>query len=480
MVKSTESLPSNSTSKIALPKVARPPVTARTKMILDAPIVSTLLRLSLPNVLNLLALTGMITFDGLFLGQLGADALIGVSLVFPFVMFVQHVAAGGVGGAVSSAVARAIGAGDMQRANALAAHAFALSIAMAAVFGLVMQIIGPKIFTAMGGRGAALDTALEYSAVVFGGAVFICMLNLLANVVRGTGDMGYPARVLLGSVLGHIILSPLLIFGWGPLPALGPAGAGWGLVISFAAGTTVLLRYLRSGRALVTLTLVGAKYERKLFMDILRVGVPGMINVAITNLAVVIMTGIVGQLGRDAAIGYAIGARLEYIMIPIGFGFGTSLVAMIGTNWGAKNFARVRRIASSGALTVAVFCGAVGAFFAAFPSLWLGLFTAEGDVAREATLYLRIVAPGFIFYGVGMALFSVMQGIGKLLPVVLANGLRLVISSAGAALAIACFDTGPTGVFIAVTVGFVVHGLANTWIAWHTINSLVRKSQPSH
>ena len=287
------------------------PMAARTKMLLEAPVLPTLLRLSLPNVLNLLAIAGMITFDGLFLGRLGADALIGVSLVFPFVMFVQHVAASGVGGAVSSAIARALGAGAKQRADALAAHAFVLAIGMTIVFSALMLTTGPLIYKAMGGRGPALDAALAYSNVVFGGAISVWMLNILANVVRGTGNMSLPAQVLVGSVLGHIALSPILIFGWGPVPALGPAGAGWGLVLSFAAGSVVLFLYLRSGRALVKLPLRGVRYEWHLFKDILRVGVPGIANVAINNLAVIIITG---RLSQSAAIGYAVGARLEYFI----------------------------------------------------------------------------------------------------------------------------------------------------------------------
>ena len=198
------------------------------------------------------------------------------------------------------------------------------------------------------------------------------MLNILANVVRGTGNMTLPAQVLVCSVLGHALLSPLLIFGWGPVPALGPAGAGWGLVITFAVGGLVLFAYLQSARALVRLPpgwnpmrwhkagLV--RYEWALFKDILSVGIPGMANVAINNLSVILLTGIAAHLGQEAALGYAIGARLEYIIIPLAFGFGTALVAMIGTNWGARQFARARRIAWTGTLTVAAFCGAVGVF----------------------------------------------------------------------------------------------------------------------
>jgi hypothetical protein len=170
-------------------------------------------------------------------------------------------------------------------------------------------------------------------------------LNLLGNAVRGTGNMGLPAGVIVGSVIAHVLISPVLIFGWGPMPTLGPADAGWGLVLSFGAGSVVLLLYLRSSRSLVRLAFRGAPLQWRHFAEILKVGVPGLINVTINNLSVVLLTGIAGYLGTEAAIGYAMGARLEYILIPLAFGFGTAIVAMVGTNCGAKQYRRAYQIA---------------------------------------------------------------------------------------------------------------------------------------
>jgi Na+-driven multidrug efflux pump len=97
-----------------------------------------------------------------------------------------------------------------------------------------------------------LSAALSYANVALGGAVSIWMLNLLGGAVRGTGNMTLPSTVIASSVLAHVLISPLLIFGWGPVPALGPAGAGWGLTIPFGVGSLVLIAYLRSSRSLIT------------------------------------------------------------------------------------------------------------------------------------------------------------------------------------------------------------------------------------
>jgi MATE family, multidrug efflux pump len=453
--------PSFAPAVAASPAAARPatarPVAARTRLLLEGPVLPTLLRLAAPNVLNLLAIAGMITFDGLFLGRLGPDALAGVSLAFPFVMLIQHTAASGMGGGVSSAIARALGAGQRARADALALHTFVLALGLAAAFSTVLLLGAPFVFQWMGGRGDMLLAALAYANVAFSAAVSICMLNLLGSAVRGTGNMGLPAAVIVGSVIAHVLISPLLIFGWGPLPALGPAGAGWGLMMSFGAGSLVLLAYLRSPAALVTLRFRGVALRWGLFAEILKVGVPGLINVIITNLSVVLLTGIAGHLGREVAIGYAMGARLEYILIPLAFGFGTAIVAMVGTNWGARQYRRAYHIAWTGGAIVGAACASIGLLAALFPVLWMGLFSDDQDIIRLGTSYLRIVGPIYGLYGLGMALYFATQGFGSVVWTATANAVRLAASTGGALVAITWLDLGAIGFFCAIAGGFCAY-----------------------
>jgi putative MATE family efflux protein len=442
------------------PVAAKPtpaPGAARTKLLLEGPILPTLLRLSVPNILNLLAFAGMITFDGFFLGQLGSDALAGASLAFPFVMLVLQTTNSGMGNGVSSAVARALGAGKRDRADALVFHAVLLGLALGTMFAGVMLLGGPLLFRAMGGHDDMLASALAYANVALGGAVCICVLNFLGNAVRGTGNMTLPATVLVGCVVAHIALSPLLIFGAGPLPALGPAGAAWGLVLPFAVGSLGFIWYLASGRALVRLSFAGVTPRWELFADILRVGVPGLINTAITNLSVVALTAVAARLGRDVAIGYAMGARLEYVLQPVAFGFGTAIVAMVGTNWGARQYARARAIAWTGTAVIAVVCGTIGLIAAVHPGLWLGLFSDDPDVVRIGGLYLHVVAPAYVCFGLGLALFFVLQGFGRGAAAAAANAVRLAANVAGGLAAIYWLDLGVTGFFLAVAIGFAVY-----------------------
>src|SRR5258706_5232392 len=183
-------------------------------------------------------------------------------------------------------------------------------------------------------------------------------------------------------------------------------------MLSFGAGSLVLLAHLRSRRALVRLTFRGVALRWRRFADILKVGVPGLINVVITNLSVVLLTGIAGHLGREVAIGYAVGARLEYILIPLAFGFGTTIVAMVGTNWGARQYRRARAIGWTGAATVATACGAIGSVVALFPALWMGLFSADAENVRLGPWDPRIVGPIYRPHGPGVAPYFAPPGVG--------------------------------------------------------------------
>lgn len=269
--------------------------------------------------------------------------------------------------------------------------------------------------------------------------------------------MSLHASVLVGCVVAHIALSPVLIFGWGPFPALGPAGAGWGLVVPFAFGSLIMILYLRSPGSIVRLNFRGTAPRWALFADILKVGVPGLVNTALTNLSIVILTGIAGQFGREAGLGYAMGARLEYVMQPIAFGFGTALVTMVGTNWGAGQYYRARQIAWRGALTIAAVCGTIGLIVAIEPSLWLNLFSNDPEVERFGLQYLRIVGPAYLCFGLGLGLLFASQGFGRGVAPMIANAVRLVVNAGAGVAAVYWLDLGVPGFCAAVSAGFAVY-----------------------
>ena len=177
----------------AAPFADRPP---RTRLILTGPIVPTLLRLAAPNITVMVVQATMSAVDAFFLGWLGSDALAGVALVFPLVMLMTTMSGGGLGGGISSAVARALGGGRRAEADAIAAHAVVLGLLFAAVFTVGPLLGGRALYAAMGGEGAALEAALTYSNVVFLGAIGAWMLNSLASILRGSGQMMVPSAAV--------------------------------------------------------------------------------------------------------------------------------------------------------------------------------------------------------------------------------------------------------------------------------------------
>ena len=217
--------------RIAAPSDAPPraaEVDSRTRELLRGAIVPTLLRLAWPNILVMLAQASTGLIETWWVSHLGTDALAGMALVFPVVMLMQMVSAGAMGGGISSAVARALGAGRRDEADALVLHALVVNVALGAFFSIVMLLFGPSIYRALGGTDGELQTALSYSNVVFAGNILLWLMNALASVIRGTGNMLVPAMVICAGVIVLVPLSPCLIFGVGPFPELGVAGAGVG------------------------------------------------------------------------------------------------------------------------------------------------------------------------------------------------------------------------------------------------------------
>jgi putative MATE family efflux protein len=437
-----------------------PAVNPRTQALLTAPIVPTLLRLGAPNVLVMLAQAAVGLIETYFVGQLGGDALAGMALVFPVVMLMQMTSAGAMGGGIASAIARALGAQRRDDANALVQQSMWIALGFGTLFMLAMLGGGRWLYGRMGGTGGALEAALVYSNWVFAGAVLVWIFNSLSAVIRGTGNMMVPAVVVVVGTVVLIPLSAVLIFGWGPLPGLGIAGGAIALLSYYAIGSLVLLLYLNSPASLLRPRWLPFQLRWALCWDILRVGLAGTISTVATNLAIGITTALVGGFGTAAIAGYGTAARLEYLMVPLVFGLGAPLVAMVGTCMGAGQRERAVRAAWTGAVLSFAMAEGIGLLAAAFPEVWLRLFTQDAQMIEAGRLYLRAVGPAYGFFGLGLVLYFASQGAGKLLWPVIGNITRLVIAAAGGWLALHWFGS-LTALFVAQALALVAYGLVN-------------------
>jgi putative MATE family efflux protein len=433
---------------------------ARTRMLLEAPILPTLLRLGAPNVLVMLAQAGIGLVETYFIGQLGTDALAGMALVFPVVMLMQMSSAGALGGGIASAIARALGGRRQADADALVLHAILVALAFAVLFSVVVLISGPWLYGRMGGSGAALEAALRYSDWVFAGAVLVWIFNALSAVIRGTGNMALPAWVTCVGALLTVPLSAWLIFGGGPLPALGIAGGAIALLGFYAIGSVALGVYLLSRHSVLRLRWRGVALRRVLFTDILVVGLAGSVSTVATNLTIAVATALAGAYGAAAIAGYGTGSRLEYLLVPLVFGLGAPLVAMVGTCIGAGQRDRALRATWIGAAMAFAMTEAIGLWAAAFPLAWLSLFSSDPSMLASGTLYLRTVGPLYGFFGLGLVLYFASQGAGRLKWPVIGNLVRLATAAAGGLLALR-WGGGLAEVFAAQAVALVLYGVVN-------------------
>jgi putative MATE family efflux protein len=403
----------------------------------DGPIVPVLLRLAGPTVLVLVVQTLVGVAETYFVSFLGTDALAGVAIVFPVLMLMTMMSNGGVGGGVASAIARARGAGRTQDADALVLHAVWLSIIFGLAFTIGILGGGRALYRALGGSGAALTAALQYSGFVFGGAVLTWIVNLLQASLRGAGEVKIPALVILAGAVIIVPSSPALIFGIGPIPRLGIAGAGAAVVIYYIVAAISLLAYMRSPRSPVRL--VWTRPRWRLFRDILGVGGISAIGTVQANLTVAVSTALVGGFGTDALAGFGLASRLDYVLIPLLFGLGTAAVTMVGVSIGAGEIAKARRIAWTAALLAAGVTEAIGLLAALFPQAWLGLFSSDEKVLALGASYLRVAGPFYGFIGLGMLLYFAGQGAKHVAWPVLAGTARLIIVAVGGWLAIEVF-----------------------------------------
>ena len=443
----------------------------RRQMMLAGPIVPTILALAAPNVLNVAMQSLVSVADGFFVGQLGSTAaLAALALVVPAQMTLGMMSAGAMGGGISSSVARALGSGNKAAAEAAAAHALAIALGMAALFAIIFVGFGRLIFGALGGSGAALDGAEAFATILFLGCIVHWVANSMASVLRGTGDMKTPGLALVASAALQIPLAGALTLGWFGLPALGIRGPAVAAVISFAFAALWMLSRLTGPKATVRLRWPVDGFRWRAFRDILKVGAIACLVVLLTNGTVLIVTGLIGRQGDAAIAGYGIGSRLEYMLIPISFGVGAALTALVGTNIGARQHARARRLAWTGALMAGAVATAIGAVVAIWPDLWLGLFTTDAGALASGRHYLGSVGPVYGFFGVAMALYFASQGTGEMLWPVGANLARITIAAGGSLLALDILGWGVSGLYACVAAGIVafclVLAFSTTRRAW--------------
>ncbi len=431
----------------------------RLEPLLSAPILPTLARLSVPNVLALTIQAMVAIAETTYIGVLGIEPLAAMALVFPMIMLTQMMSSGAMGGGVSSAISRALGAGEEARARRLVVHAVVISAIVGLTFTAFFLALGPAIYRLLGGQGGVFEQAIIYSNVLFSGVIFIWMFNTLASVVRGTGDMRTSSATVVGVAALQIVIGGCLSLGLGDFPRLGIAGVAIGQLAAYAAGSLFLLLLLRSGKLRLRLKFRGVSLERAMFFDILKVGAISCLSPLQSVLTVLILSGFIARFGTETLAGFGIGVRLEFLLIPIAFSIGVASVPMVGMAIGAGNVERARCVAWTAGSLAAVVVGLLGAVAIVEPDLWAAMFTSNPDVKSVSHLYLQTAGWGFAPMGFGLAIYFASQGSGRMLGAVLAGTVRLFAVVLGG-LWLVSIGAGAQSFFALVAVAMLAYGLA--------------------
>jgi putative MATE family efflux protein len=436
-----------------------PATAAPVNSLLTSPILPTLLRLALPNSIAMFGTALVAVAETSYIGRLGIEPLAGIALVFPFVMLTQMMSAGAMGGGVSSAISRALGAGNRDRAATLALHAAIIGICGGLFFTLMLLLLGRTFFSLLGGRGGVLEQACDYSQVLFSGAVSIWLVNTLSSVLRGTGDMKLPSATLIGVAIVQIVVGGALGLGLAGLPQFGMRGVAAGQLIAFSLGTVFLAWVLISGRSRLTLDFRAFTFQSDMFFDILKVGAISCLSPLQSVLSILIFTKILAGFGTVTLAGYGMGSRLEFLLIPIAFAFGVASVPMVGMAMGAGLVKRARRVAWTAGAAAGITVGLVGLIVAIDPALWVSLFTSDPGVTAAANSYFAWAGPAFGFFGLGVCLYFASQGAAKVGGPVLAGTLRLLAVGFGGWWLVS-IDAPAWALFALVGTAMVVFGLA--------------------
>jgi putative MATE family efflux protein len=435
------------------------PSANRTNQLLTAPVLPLLISMAAPNAAAFLVQATVNMTEVWYVGQLGTVSLAAMALMFPLFMLMQMLANGAMGGGVTGAIARAMGGHNVDTAERLIWHA--LVIALVAGFGfliLVLVALEP-LLSLMSKEPAVLEEARLYAVILFSGCPLIWSMALLSSVYRGMGNMRFPAMLMFLGAFIQIPLSGTLVLGWFGVPSLGIAGAAVSVIAVAAFSNILLIGGLLLERSPLRLRWSARHLQSSLFASILRVGLPSSISPILTVGTLSGLNILVGSFGVAALAGYGIGSRIEFLIIPLVFGIGVSMNALVGVNLGAGQLQRAVNVGWIGAGAAAFFTGIGGLAVALWPEAWISLFTDDVQTMAAAKGYLQFVGPFFAFQGIGLSLFFASQGAGRMTWPLIAAAARLMIAIGGGAVLLYGYDASLNMIYLASGIAMVANGI---------------------
>jgi putative MATE family efflux protein len=430
----------------------------------EAPIGRAVVLLAVPMVLEMLMESVFAVADIFFVGRLGADAIATVGITESLMTIIYAVAVGLSIGAAAT-VARRIGEKDPDAAARAAVQSIALGVVMAVTIGTIGALAGPELLRAMGASDDVVRTGSGFARVMLGGSGTVLLLFLINAVFRGAGDAAIAMRVLWFANAINIALGPTLIFGLGPFPALGVAGAAVGTTIGRGCGVIYQLIHLTRRGGRIEVHRHHLRVDVEVMRRILRISGTATFQNFIGTASWMGLVRILTGFGSAAVAGNTVAIRVILFALLPSFGVSNAAATLVGQNLGAGKPERAEQAAWRAARYNTICLTIVGAIFLLFAPTIIGAFTSDAEVAGYGVRALRIVAAGFIFYGYGMVLTQAFNGAGDTRTPTLIHLLCLWCWEIPLAWILAHpLGFGPTGVFVAASVAFSTLAVVSAWL----------------
>ena len=418
------------------------------------PVGPSLVMLSVPMVLEMAMESLFAVVDVFFVSRVSAEAVATVGVTESMLTIVYTVALGlGIG--ATAVVARRIGEKDDEGAAQAAAQSIALGIIVSVAVGVVATMYAEPLMRAMGATPSMIESSLGYTQVMFAGNATVTLLFLINAIFRGAGDPAIAMRMLWVSNAINIVLDPILIFGLGPIPAMGVTGAAIATNIGRGTAVVVQLWMLSSGRSRVHLRRRHVELVPAVMWNVCRLSGVGFLQVLIDTSSYIGLVRVISTFGSDVLAGYTIGIRTVIFAILPAWGLSNAAATMVGQALGAKNPDRAEASVWTAGKYNAIVLGLISVIFVVFAPQIVSIYTDDPRVAPYATACLRIVSTGFVFFAYGLVFTQSFNGAGDTwTPTWINLGCFWVFQIPLAWLLAIRLEMGPEGVFIAMTVAF--------------------------
>jgi putative MATE family efflux protein len=368
-------------------------------------------RLGLPMVIGIIAVMSIGLADAWFLGQVGTAELAAISFTFPVTFAIASVAIG-LGAGASSVVARAIGTGDQHRVRRLATDSLGLAVLIVLVLSVLGWLTSRRLFAAMGAQGEVLDLIVAYMDIWYIGMPFLVVPMVAGSLLRATGDARIPSLTMVLSAVVNVVLDPILIFGLGPIPAMGMEGAAWATLIARAFSMVLALSVLILRERLIVLERAPWAEVRHSWQQVMAIGIPASLANMINPICLAIITAILARYGAETVAAFGVAGRIEALAAIPMLALSASIGPITGQNQGAGLPHRIR----TALIDSFLFCALWGfgmALVLWFAAGWFaGHFSDDPDVIADIVTYLHIVPVTLGGYGVVIVAAAAYNALG--------------------------------------------------------------------